>query len=109
MGPLVIGASPIWDYVPRFQTKLKANSTPHDIYTLHCRLINVDIYSFDFKLNHIAKHLRLPQAATMGPAAQQLPPSERLPPIVLINLQLPTYPVSTKLSKLNKGNLLVPT
>lgn len=58
-----------------------------------CRLINVDIYSFDFKLNHIAKHLKLPSAATMGPAAQQLLPNERLPPIVLINLQLPTYPV----------------
>lgn len=29
----------------------------------------------------------------MGPAAQQLPPNERLPPLLLINLQLPNYPV----------------
>lgn len=61
---------------------------------LFCRLVNVDVYSFDFKLDHIAKHLQLPAAPRLGPAAMQLPPEERLPPVLVINLQLPTYPVS---------------
>ena len=59
-----------------------------------CRLDNVDVYSFDFKLDHIAKHLHLPAAPRLGPAAMELPPEERLPPVLVVNLQLPTYPVS---------------
>lgn len=58
------------------------------------RLVNVDVYSFDFKLDHIAKHLQLPAAPRLGPAAMELPPEERLPPVLVVNLQLPTYPVS---------------
>lgn len=64
------------------------------LYTLSCRLVNVDVYSFDFKLDHIAKHLQLPAAPRLGPAAMELPPEERLPPVLVVNLQLPTYPVS---------------
>ena len=60
-----------------------------------CRLVNVDVYSFDFKLDHIAKHLQLPVAPRLGPAAMELPPEERLPPVLVVNLQLPTYPVRT--------------
>ena len=56
--------------------------------------MNVDVYSFDFKLDHIAKHLQLPAAPRLGPAAMELPPEERLPPVLVVNLQLPTYPVS---------------
>ena len=62
--------------------------------TLSCRLDNVDVYSFDFKLDHIAKHLQLPAAPRLGPAAMELPAEERLPPVLVVNLQLPTYPVS---------------
>ena len=61
----------------------------------HCRLVNVDIYSFDFKLNHIAKHMKLPAAPKLGPAALDMPPGERLPPVLVFNVQLPNYPVGT--------------
>jgi hypothetical protein len=57
------------------------------------RLIGCDIYSFDFKLNHIAKHVQLPEAPKLGPAASALPPQESVPPFLVINVQLPTYPV----------------
>lgn len=60
-----------------------------------CRLVNVDIYTFDFKLNHIAKHLKLPAAPRLGPAALDMPQEERLPPVIVVNVQLPAYPVST--------------
>jgi len=61
-----------------------------------CRLVNVDIYTFDFKLNHIAKHLKLPAAPRLGPAALDMPQEERLPPVLVVNVQLPAYPVSTQ-------------
>lgn len=65
-----------------------------DINMLLCRLVNVDIYTFDFKLNHIAKHLQLPATPKLGPAALDMPPGERLPPVLVVNVQLPAYPVS---------------
>eukprot|EP00884_Botryococcus_braunii_P001825 jgi/Botrbrau1/11643/Bobra.168_2s0001.1 len=71
------------------KTKVKEGSA-HAIY----RLIGCDIYSFDFKLNHIAKHVQLPEAPRLGPAAAALPPQESLPPFLIINVQLPTYPAS---------------
>lgn len=58
------------------------------------RLVNVDIYTFDFKLNHIAKHLQLPATPKLGPAALDMPPGERLPPVLVVNVQLPAYPAS---------------
>ncbi|DBA95460.1 TPA: hypothetical protein ACH3X3_013326 [Trebouxia sp. C0006] len=58
------------------------------------RLVNVDIYTFDFKLNHIAKHLKLPAAPRLGPAALDMPQEERLPPVLVVNVQLPAYPAS---------------
>ncbi len=70
-----------------------------NIQTVSCRLVNVDIYSFDFKLNHIAKHLKLPAAPRLGPAALDMPPEERLPPVLVVNVQLPNYPVSTVLDQ----------
>lgn len=58
-----------------------------------CRLLGADIYSFDFKIFHIAHHVQLPRPPVLGPKAQALPPHERLPPILVINLQLPMYSV----------------
>lgn len=57
------------------------------------RPVGVDFYSFDFKLNHIAKHIQLPAAPTLGPGVAALPPGERLPPLLIVNIQLPTYTV----------------
>lgn len=71
------------------KTRRKVNSD-RAIY----RLVNVDIYSFDFKLNHIAKHMKLPAAPKLGPAALDMPPGERLPPVLVFNVQLPNYPAS---------------
>jgi hypothetical protein len=56
-----------------------------------------DIYSFDFKINHISRHIQLPQPPILGPAARLLPPSEQLPPLLIFNIQLPMYPVSRSL------------
>lgn len=58
-----------------------------------CRLLGADIYSFDFKISHIAQHVQLPKPPRLGPGAAELPPGERLPPILVINLQLPMYSV----------------
>jgi hypothetical protein len=58
------------------------------------RLLGVDVYHFDFKLFHIAQHVQLPAAPTLGPAAQALPRDQQLPPLLIINLQLPWYPAS---------------
>jgi len=37
--------------------------------------------------------LQLPAVPTLGPEAQALPRDEQLPPLLIINLQLPWYPV----------------
>ena len=55
------------------------------------RIIGVDMYSFDTKLSHIAQHVELPTPPTLGPGAQALPADKQLPPLLIINLQLPTY------------------
>ena len=60
---------------------------------MSCRLLGCDVYSFEFKINHIARHIRLPDAPSLGPAALALPPEERPPPLLVINVQLPMYPV----------------
>ena len=57
------------------------------------RLAGVDIYSFDQKINHIARHVRLPDAPELGPGATRGPPAEHIPPILVINVQLPVYSV----------------
>ena len=58
-----------------------------------CRLLGCDVYSFEFKINHIARHIRLPDAPALGPAARGLPAEQRPPPLLVINIQLPMYPV----------------
>ena len=58
-----------------------------------CRLLGCDVYSFEFKINHIARHIRLPDAPVLGPGARGLPPEQRPPPLLVINIQLPMYPV----------------
>ncbi|KAK9813897.1 hypothetical protein WJX73_003693 [Symbiochloris irregularis] len=54
-------------------------------------LAGVDIYSFEQKINHIARHVRLPEAPQLGRGATELPENERIPPILVINVQLPIY------------------
>lgn len=58
---------------------------------MSCRLVGVDMYSFDTKVNHIARYIELPPAPTLGPEAAALPEDQRIPPLLIINLQLPTY------------------
>ena len=58
------------------------------------RFIAADLYAFDFKLAHIAQHVLLPPAPNV-PDQSHLPPEEQLPPLLIINIQLPGYPVRT--------------
>lgn len=53
----------------------------------------MDIYSFDQKINHIARHVRLPEAPLLGPGALSGPREEQIPPVLIINVQLPMYSV----------------
>ena len=73
---------------------VKANvaSHPH-VSDVSSRLLGCDVYSFEFKINHIARHIRLPNGPALGPAALALPPEQRVPPLLVINIQLPMYPV----------------
>lgn len=57
------------------------------------KLIGVDMYQFDFKIHHIAQHVQLPATPTLSEAALALPKKERLAPMLIFNLQLPTYSV----------------
>ena len=59
------------------------------------RFIAADLYAFDFKLNHIAQHVLLPPAPDV-PDQTHLQPEEQLPPLLVVNIQLPGYPVSTQ-------------
>jgi len=52
----------------------------------------VDLYSFDFRLGHIAKHVQLPPLPALGDQSH-LPREQRLPPLLIVNIQLPEYPV----------------
>ena len=58
-----------------------------------CSLAGVDIYSFEQKINHIARHVQLPDAPALGRGATEVPEHERIPPILVINVQLPIYSV----------------
>ncbi len=58
-----------------------------------CRLLGCDVYSFDFKINHIARHIQLPAPPHLGPGAKSLPDAEQIPPLLVLNIQLPMYPV----------------
>lgn len=55
------------------------------------RLLGVDVYNFDFKLYHIAQHVQLPEPPVLGPGAHALPADQQLPPLLIVNLQLPLY------------------
>ena len=57
------------------------------------RLLGCDVYSFEFNINHIARHIRLPDPPVLGPAALARPLERRLPPLLVVNVQLPMYPV----------------
>lgn len=84
------------------RTKVKEPSGPC-IY----QLLGVDIYSFDFKLFHIAQHIQLPDPPRLGPEAQALPRDQQLPPLLVINLQLPSYSPSLFGSNDGQGHSLV--
>ncbi|KAK9808688.1 hypothetical protein WJX72_001980 [[Myrmecia] bisecta] len=84
------------------RTRIKEPSAP----ALY-RLLNVDIYSFDFKLNHIARHVKLPEAPRLGPEALALPPDQQLPPLLIINIQIPTYPASLFGAQDGEGHSIV--
>lgn len=56
------------------------------------QLLGVDIYSFEQKLHHIARHVVLPQPPELGPGYHALQGDERIPPLLVINVQLPNYP-----------------
>ncbi|KAG7670656.1 hypothetical protein Ndes2526B_g00441 [Nannochloris sp. 'desiccata'] len=71
------------------------------------KLIGVDMYSFDRKLFHIAQHVELPAAPKLGPEALALPQNQRLPPLLIITLQLPTYAPSMFGSMDGAGQSLV--
>ena len=57
------------------------------------RLIGVDAYEFEKKLYHVAQHVELPPAPKVGAAHSSLPQDQQLPPLLIINIQLPLYPV----------------
>ena len=56
-------------------------------------LLGVDIYSFEQKISHIAKRINLPQPPKLGAGYHRLQGKERIPPLLVINVQLPTYTV----------------
>ena len=38
--------------------------------------------------------MQLPELPTLGPGALALPPDQQLPPLLIITMQMPWYPVS---------------
>ena len=56
-------------------------------------LLGVDIYSFEQKISHIARRVNLPEPPQLGPGYHALQGEQRIPPILVINVQLPTYSV----------------
>jgi hypothetical protein len=71
------------------QTRIKEPSTP----TLY-RLLAVDMFSFDKKVCHMSQNVQLPTRPRLGPGELALPTSQRLPPLLVFHLQLPTYPAT---------------
>jgi hypothetical protein len=57
------------------------------------RLLDVDAYSFEFRLSHIAKHVQLPPPPAV-PSQAHLPREDRLPTLLVVNMQMPDYPVT---------------
>ena len=72
---------------------LTASADGHKSVGVICRLLGCDVYSFDFKINHIARHIQLPAPPHLGPGAKSLPDAEQIPPLLVLNIQLPMYPV----------------
>ena len=70
------------------KTKLKVNSEKA-IY----RLVAMDLFSTEAKTLHVAKHLVLPQTRPPVMVKSDIPgaPDVALPPLLVMNLQLPSY------------------
>jgi len=70
------------------KTKLKTNSEKA-IY----RLVAMDLFSTEAKTLHVAKHLVLPQTRPPVMVKSDIPgaPDVALPPLLIMNLQLPSY------------------
>lgn len=64
-----------------------------DVSAFVCRLVGVDAYSFQQKIYHIAQHIQLPEPPKLGPDLSQLPADKQLPPLLVMNIQLPTHKV----------------
>lgn len=60
------------------------------------RLVGVDAYSFEQKIHHIAQHIQLPEAPKVGPDLAAAPKDNQIPPLLILNIQLPTYKVSQR-------------
>lgn len=88
--------------VQYMRTKVKVPSEP-SIY----RLVGADMYSFDSKLYHVAQHITLPTQPRLGPGAADLPPDQQLPPLLIFNVQLPTYAPSLFGSTDGPGHSLI--
>jgi hypothetical protein len=55
------------------------------------RLLGVDMFTFDRKAYHIAQHVELPKVGLENSASGYLLGSHGIPPLLIINLQLPMY------------------
>eukprot|EP01026_Neomeris_dumetosa_P026577 TRINITY_DN21695_c0_g1_i6.p1 TRINITY_DN21695_c0_g1~~TRINITY_DN21695_c0_g1_i6.p1 ORF type:complete len:350 (+),score=24.21 TRINITY_DN21695_c0_g1_i6:146-1195(+) len=65
-------------------------------------LVGVDLFSFEKKMFHIAKHIELPNDLTSRKS-----PDKILPPLLIINILLPVYPAILFGEKDGKGHSLV--
>jgi hypothetical protein len=58
------------------------------------RLLAIDLYNTDAKVLHVAKHVQLPPSGPPVMVRSGVPgaPDVALPPLLVFNLQLPSYP-----------------